>query len=168
MKRIVYFFVVWIMVCVFSSVVFAETVDEIEKILVGYKGSGYSFVKKIGNGSWKVNLKIGEYSRDIYVYVSGNNTDTDYDVVYISSTVKAYRNDSVLVDNAKDLIFALVKNAGQGEWGSFSLFKDENSGWWYLDYNVKIRRVYAFQSHLINAITWVAAASIVYDSMLKK
>lgn len=167
MRRFIFLVVAVSVGLMFSGVIFSETVDEIEKILTTYKEKGYKFQKKISYGVWEVSLEVSEgYSKNIYVYVSANNNNPDFDIVYVSASIKSY-TDSEIVDSLKDLLFALTRNSAQGEWGVFSLYKDEDKNMWYLDYNVKLRRVYANQNHLMNAIGWVAGASSVYEKVFK-
>lgn len=167
MKRFILFFVMIGVFLGFSGIVFSETVEEIEKILTTYREKGYKFLKKLSNGAWKVSLEVSQgYSKEILVYVSANENNPDFDIVYVSTSIKSY-SDSEIVDNVKELLFALLRNSAQGEWGTFSLYKDDSSNIWYLDYNVKLRRIYANQNHLMNAIGWVAGASSVYERILK-
>ena len=139
---------------------FPETIEEIENILVNHKEEGYSFVKKLGYGSWKVSLTFGDTKKDVYVYVSPNKNNPEFDIVYVYTGVKVY-DDSGLKNAFNDLVFALERNSASSEWGTFSLYKEK--GKWYLDYNVKIRRKYANENHLMNAIGWVVGAVVGYE-----
>lgn len=138
---------------------FSATVKEIENILMNHKEQGYSFIKKLGDASWKVNFSTTEWSMDVYVYVSANKNNPDFDIVYVYTGIAQY-DDKELNSNFEDLIYALQRNASPSEWGVFSLYKEKDI--WYLDYNVKLRRVYVDETSLMNAIGWVAGAGNAY------
>ncbi|MCX8029828.1 MAG: hypothetical protein N2712_07545 [Brevinematales bacterium] len=145
----------------FSNVSFGETIEEIEDILVNYKEQGYKFVKKLSRGFWQVNLTTSQgYSKDVYVYVSVNNKNPNFDIVYVYTTIKIY-TDQDIRNSLDKLVFALQRNSSEAEWGTFSLYNEQ--GKWYLDYNVKLRRMYADSTHVMNAIGWVVGAASVYE-----
>ncbi|MGB9622014.1 MAG: hypothetical protein ACP5PT_04325 [Brevinematia bacterium] len=148
-----------LLIMVFSSISFSATVNEIENILMNHQEKGYSFVKKLGDSSWKVNFSTTEWSMDVYVYVSPNKNNPDFDIVYVYTGIATY-SDKELSSKLDDLVYALEKNAAPSEWGTFSLYKEKDV--WYLDYNVKLRRVYVNEDLLMNAIGWVAGAGSSY------
>ncbi|MCS7299541.1 MAG: hypothetical protein RMJ37_06275 [Spirochaetia bacterium] len=161
MRKLLNFVIAIVMIALFSNFSFSETVQEIESILMNHVETGYKFVKKLGNGSWKVNLTTSSgYSKDVYVYVSFNKNNPDFDIVYVYTGIRTYTDDE-LQKSFNSLVSALQRNSAPSEWGTFSLYKDK--GTWYLDYNVKLRRVYADETHLMNAIGWVVGASSVYE-----
>ncbi|MFN4244981.1 MAG: hypothetical protein ACK4F9_02400 [Brevinematia bacterium] len=160
MKKIFIYILSTIISLSISMHAFSETIEEIEKILINHNEKGYSFIKKLGQGSWKVSLEYQGGSKEVYVYVSPNKNNPDFDIVYIYTGIKVY-NDSDLNSALDDLIFALQRNSAPSEWGTFSLYKEGNK--WYLDYNVKIRRKYANETHLMNAIGWVVGGASVYE-----
>lgn len=162
MRKILLAFVAVTVLLSFNIIAFSQSVDDIEKILMNHKETGYKFVKKLGDASWKVNLTTSDgYSKDVYVYVSFNKNSPAFDIVYVYTGIKVYTEDE-LNEALNDLVFALQRNSAPSEWGTFSLYK-ESDGNWYLDYNVKLRRVYVDETHLMNAVGWVVGTVSVYE-----
>jgi len=154
MKRLI---VVTILILFAVGISFSLTTDEIEKILTSYKEEGYSFEKKLGEGSWKVSFGANSWKETVYIYISPNESSTDFNIVYVYSGVKSYNGDSELQKAFDDVVSAMGVNSSSAEWGCFSLYKEKDV--WYLDYNVKLRQKYLDSAQLMNAIGWVAASA---------
>jgi hypothetical protein len=153
MKR---FLISIFLVLLVSGFVSALTEQEIEKTLMDYKEKGYTFEGKLGKGSWKVSFSTGSWKEVVYIYISQNKVNTDFNIVYIYGGVRSYNGDGELSKAFGEIVSAMNVNSSTAEWGFFSLYKEDNV--WYLDYNVKLRQKYLDEFQLISAIGWVAAA----------
>jgi outer membrane lipoprotein-sorting protein len=153
MKR---FLISIFLVLLVSGFVSALTEQEIEKTLMDYKEKGYTFEKKLGKGSWKVSFGTGSWKEAVYIYISQNEANADFNIVYIYGGVKSYNGDEELSKAFEEIVSAMEVNSSTAEWGFFSLYKEDNV--WYLDYNVKLRQKYLDEVQLMNAIGWVAAS----------
>lgn len=141
---------------IITTFAFSASISEIESILKNHSEKGYKFIKKLGDMSWKVSFGMDDWEEEVYVYVSQNANNRDFDIVYVYAGVKVY-SDFSSKSSLEDIIYALERNASPAEWGSFSLYKEKDK--WYLDYNVKLRRIYVDEVLLMNAIGWVAGAT---------
>ncbi len=145
-----------VLVLVFlCSFAFGISDSTIEKILSSHTEEGYKYLGKSGN-AWKVNIELpdGAGYKTVYIYISPNKKNSEFDVVYVYSEIASY--DSVDQIDIDTLISALEINSGVAEWGSVSLYKEE-SGKFYMDYNVKLKATEVDNVILLNAIGWTAA-----------
>ncbi len=129
---------------------FSITEKEIDDLLMNLKSEDYSFISKNGT-YWKVQY----YGKTIHIYISPNKNNSNFDIIYVYSTVASFLSSEEL--SRKDLVNALFVNSSPSEWGALSLYKDDNNRW-FLDYNIKLRKIYTDSKLLLNAIGYVSGS----------
>jgi hypothetical protein len=149
MKRIGFVFVL----LMFAAAAFSMTASQIGTYLKNYEEEGYKYVKEVTPNSWmvKFELKDWKYSWKIMVSITTNSSDPGYDVIFIYTTVKSYKES--VPEKLMEAI--LEENENDANYGSYGIYYSEDAKEMDVDYCIKILRTELTKDSLIGAIGFV-------------
>jgi hypothetical protein len=151
MKRLAFF----VLMVLSGSAVFAMSIQDVGKTLKKHKEDGYTFVKQDDEMSWEVQFTQENWTKPRTVYVMvGEIEIPDDDNLYFVTIFVRYGTFPRLP--SKLLLKLMEENSLDTQWGSYSVYRNEEENTYDLNYDIKIKLDSLEVDELISAVGWTA------------